>query len=102
MKISKSQIIAVLASLALVAWFVFHNSSDDNQTDNAAAQKQTTTEKPLPSVVVLNRTAQPREQVLELFGQSEANRQVSVKANTASVVVQTPLSEGQIVRKGRC
>jgi len=101
MKISRSQIIAIIASLALIAWFAFHNMSDESESNTASTPRTTPTEKILPSVVVLSRTAQPREQVLELFGQSEANRQVTVKANTSSVVVQTPLTEGQAVRKGQ-
>ena len=101
MKISVSQIIAIIASLALIAWFVFHNSGSSSEPADTPAKSSESSEKPLPSVVVLNRTAEPRKQVLELFGQSEANRQVVVKANIPSVVTQTPLTEGQIVRKGQ-
>ncbi len=101
MKINRSLIIAVMASLALIAWFFYHNVIAEPEPTAAPRQDSAAAEKALPSVVIVNRRAELREQVFELFGQSEANRQVSVKANTASVIVSTPLKEGQIVNKGQ-
>lgn len=99
MKITRSQIIAILASLALVVWFIFRGvaanpkgGTSEPQTEEKAAQ--------LPSVLIIHSVAEPRQQVLDLFGQTEANRQVSVKANTSSVVILAPLKEGQIVNTG--
>ena len=101
MKLTRSQIFAIIASLALVFWFVIRNLDSTNSTDSSQQQAEKDTANfPTPTVLVIERSAAPHQQVLELFGQSEANRQVSVKANTASVVVKTPLKEGQIVNEG--
>ena len=101
MKITRSQIIALIASLALVLWFVLRNASGESSaTTGTPIQAAPQSAEQSPTVLIIHRTAEPRQQVIELFGQSEANRQVSVKANTASVVVKTPLKEGQIVNKG--
>lgn len=105
MKITRSQIMAILACLVLIFWFVLRNIMADTNLDGIGSQssqanKNDANKNQRPSVVIVERTAEPHQQVLELFGQSEANRQVSVKANTASVVVKTPLREGQIVNEG--
>ena len=101
MKPTRSQILAIIASLDLVLWFVIRNIEPADSAATAPPQTaKDTKESPAPSVLVIERTASAHQQVLELFGQSEANRQVSVKANTASVVIKTPLKEGQIVSEG--
>ena len=99
MKITRSHIIAVVASLGLLLWFFIRGATAEPKAPPAPLQKADQTQN-LPTVLIVTRTAEPRQQVLDLFGQSEANRQVSVKANTASVVISTPLKEGQIVNKG--
>jgi len=101
MKITKSQIIALLACILLVAWFLFHNMTAKSQPDQSPSSNASTAEDSLPTVVAARLNSEPREQVFKFFGQSEANRQVTVRASTASVVVSTPLTEGQIVRKGQ-
>ncbi|MEP6342915.1 MAG: efflux RND transporter periplasmic adaptor subunit [Maricaulaceae bacterium] len=98
MKITRSQIIALAASILLVLWFVFNNISDGPIASTVSSPKPSK-DAALPTVLVAQRTASQRQPVLELFGQTEANRQVRVKANTASVVTHTPLREGQIVNK---
>ena len=100
MKITRSQIIALAACVLLVLWFVAHSVIDKSKTTTTSPSSSTrSNDVALPTVLVVHRTASPRKPVLELFGQTEANRQVSVKANTASVVTKTPLREGQIVNK---
>jgi len=100
MKITRSQIIALIASLALILWFVLRNTSDAASSAGVTQKAEPASKDTAPTVLIVHRRASPRQQVLDLFGQSEANRQVSVKANTASVVIKTPLTEGQIVNKG--
>jgi len=103
MKLTRSQILAIIASLVLILWFVIRNhepADNAGESANTPAAAQDVKTPPAPTVLIIERTASPHQQVLELFGQSEANRQVSVKANTASVVIKTPLKEGQIVNKG--
>ena len=98
MKIERSQIIALAACVLLVLWFVFNQTRTNTNSATAPTSAQSN-ESALPTVLVIERTASLRKPVIELFGQTEANRQVSVKANTASVVTKTPLREGQIVNK---
>jgi len=103
MKLTRSQILAIIASLVLILWFVIRNhepADNAGESANTPAAAQDVKTPPAPTVLIIERTASPHQQVLELFGQSEANRQVSVKANTASVVIKTPLKEGQIVNEG--
>ena len=98
MKIARSQIIALAACVLLILWFAFNQAKIETNPAKTPTSSQST-EAALPSVLVMESTASLRKPVIELFGQTEANRQVSVKANTASVVTETPLREGQIVNK---
>ena len=99
MKITRSQIIAIVASFALILWFILRGVLAEPKAGTAPPKTvEKTPER--PSVLIIQSIAEPRQQVLDLFGQTEANRQVYVKANTSSVVISTPLKEGQIVNKG--
>lgn len=100
MKINRSHIIALIACIFIVLWFVIRGATAEPSIDDPAASPKSEEKAELPTVLIIRRTAEPRQNVLDLFGQSEANRQVSVKANTSSVVIETPLKEGQIVNKG--
>ena len=98
MKITRSQIIALAACLLLVLWFAFNQARTETNPTTSPTSTQSS-QASLPTVLVAERTATLRQPVIELFGHTEANRQVTVKANTASVVTKTPLREGQIVNK---
>lgn len=99
MKINRSHIIALAICVILVLWFAFNSLTTDSNSSSTPSTLTASDDTALPSVLVAERTAALRKPVLELFGQTEANRQVQVKANTASVVIETPLREGQIVNK---
>lgn len=99
MKINRSHIIALAICVILVLWFAFNSLTTDSNSSSTPSTLTTSDDTALPSVLVAERIAALRKPVLELFGQTEANRQVQVKANTASVVIETPLREGQIVNK---
>jgi len=74
MKITKSQIIALLACILLFAWFLFHNMNAKSQPDQSQSSNTRVTEESLPSVVVVTRKAKPREQVFKFFGQAKAKQ----------------------------
>jgi len=53
-----------------------------------------------PSVQVSRVSAQIHDNILELYGQSAASREVDVKAETAGLIVATPIAEGRIIGNG--
>lgn len=101
MKINSSYIVAGVLILVIIVWFIFHNvqtESDDMPTPQSrtSAQKNAA----LPSVVVRRIFAEDHESQLLLYGRTEAAREVSIKAQTAGVIIETPAREGRIVQKG--
>ncbi len=98
MKINTSYVIAGLAVVIIGLWFLSHSGKDSTQAPSANTQ---TTPKALPKVVYRSVTAQPRETRYRLYGRTEANREVSVKAETAGLVVSTPAREGQYINTGQ-
>ena len=100
MKINASYIIAGLLIVLIGLWFLLNKggrSSDANQTNPAVQAEKV--DKP-PQVIVQRITAQNHPNVLELYGRSEPNRNVAIKAETAGIVVATPVREGKIISKG--
>jgi len=51
-------------------------------------------------VVTQRISAQIHPNVFELYGRTEANREVATKAETAGLVISTPVSEGRFVKRG--
>ncbi len=102
MKINTSYVIAGLAVVIIGLWFLSHSGEDARNKDNAPAPASAQTpQKALPKVVYRTITAQPRETRYRLYGRTEANREVSVKAETAGLVVSTPAREGQYINTGQ-
>lgn len=98
MKINKSYLIAGLALLAIVVWFLIHSFKPekfDNQQP-AAAVKETV----LPSVVYRDAVAVIHPRTFALYGRTEASREVNVKAQTVGQIVSTPATEGARVNAG--
>jgi len=98
MKINKSYLFAAGAFLAIALWFWYNSGREDN----TPAATPTTTEQPasLPTVVVESREAEEHQNSFSLFGRTEANRTVDVKAETAGLVVSTNVAEGKRVKRG--
>jgi len=98
MKINKSYLFAAGAVLAIALWF-WYNSGRNNdsaaQTKPAAEQSAA-----LPTVVVESREAEDHQNAFKLYGRTEANREVAVKAETAGLVIATPVSEGRRIKRG--
>ena len=98
MKINKSYLFAVGAFLAIALWFWYNsNRKDDNPEPVKTSIEQTTT---IPTVVVEYRDAEDHQNSFNLYGRTEANREVEVKAETAGLVISTPISEGRRIKRG--
>ena len=99
MKISKSYVFAAAAFIAIALWF-WYNSTHEDKPQAAPSISAAAEAAPLPTVVVERREAEEHQNSFELFGRTEANRTVDVKAETAGLVVSTPLTEGRRVKRG--
>jgi len=82
MKFNASYLISGLAIVLIGLWFLANNSAEEQ-------------------VVYRSVTVQPHENQYRLYGRTEANREVNVKAETAGLVVRTPAREGQRVTTGQ-
>lgn len=89
--------------MLLCIWFAVNNIGNDTQvTGKTQAQTRAEIEanSQTPSVQVRQLSAQIHDNILELYGQSAASREVDVKAETAGLIVATPIAEGRIVQAG--
>jgi len=98
MKMKTSYLVALLLMALIVLWFVLGSKKSDNP-EPAASSKAETVET-LPSVVIKRLSSESHESYMELYGRTEADREVSVKAETAGLVVKTPLREGKYIKQG--
>ena len=97
MKINSSYLISGLAVILIAIWF-FANSGGSNSETPQSAPAAVDAE--LPTVVIRSVTAVSHPRTLEIYGRTEPNRSVAVKAETAGLVVSTPISEGRIIGSG--
>lgn len=99
MNINKSYLFAAGAVLAIALWFWYNSGRDDAAaapvTPSAAQQAA-----PIPTVVIESRDAENHQNSFKLFGRTEANREVAVKAETAGLVISTPVTEGRRIKRG--
>lgn len=98
MKINKSYLIAALALLAIVIWFVLNSGQEDTPSTQPESPAQA--EQAPPSVVAQRSNAQLHKKTLSLYGRSEAAREVQIKAQTAGLIVSAPAKEGRRINKG--
>lgn len=95
--INKSYLIAGLAVVIIALWFIVHAVNDGAKPAPAPLGH---IEAPLPTVVTRTITAELHPNVYRLFGRTEANREVQLKAETAGLVIATPITEGTRVTRG--
>jgi multidrug efflux system membrane fusion protein len=101
MKLNKSFLIAGIAFLAIIIWFFINNINEGPPAEGKTqAETQAENLKKTHTVQVRAIAARPHENMLELYGQTESNREVVVKAQTAGQVVSTPTSEGASIAQG--
>jgi len=96
MKIKTSYLVAALLMSLIVLWFVIGSKKTDEPNSGAKAKVEAV----MPSVVIKRLSAETHESYMELYGRSEADREVSVKAETAGLVVKTPVQEGTLIKRG--
>jgi multidrug efflux system membrane fusion protein len=101
MKMNKSFLIAFIAFAAIAIWFLVNNWNEGPPAEGKTqAEFQAENLQKMPTVQVKSVSAQAHENVLLLYGQTEASREVTVRAETAGSVVSAPAAEGRVVRKG--
>lgn len=97
MKINRSVYIALAAMLIIAIWFFVNAGKPDEpalETPQAQAEDEVIT------VVTEPRNASDHQVIYQLYGRTEANREVAMKAETAGLIVSTPLKEGQRIKRG--
>jgi multidrug efflux system membrane fusion protein len=102
MKLNTSYIIAAVLVLLGAMWFAFKNAGDEpaKPVSTPAIAKEEA-RKAMPSVLVRRVIASEHPNVLELYGQSSANREVALKAETMGLVAQILVKEGDFVKTGQ-
>ncbi|MCF6275454.1 MAG: hypothetical protein L3J05_06795 [Robiginitomaculum sp.] len=98
MKFKTSYLVAALLLALIVLWFVI--GSKKSEKDKSTPKPTAKVEETMPSVVIKRLSAELHERYMELYGRTEADREVSVKAETAGLVVKTPVREGKFIRRG--
>jgi membrane fusion protein, multidrug efflux system len=96
--VKRSYLIAGAIAAAVVAWLgtgLFFEDERDGSTPTAAP-----TEPTMPAVQVADLMAEVHERRLALFGRTEANRKVQVRAETGGQVIEKIAEKGQAVRAG--
>jgi len=102
MKLNTSYIIAAVLVLLGAMWFAFKNAGDEPAKPiSTPATAKEEARKTLPSVQVRRVIASEHANVLELYGQSSANREVALKAETMGLVSEVLVTEGARVQTGQ-
>lgn len=97
MKINRSYILVFALLAAITLWFVSGSKNKPAPTiDNSARTEQNA----IPKVVTNTIYPQEHEKFLKLYGRTESDKEVKVKAQTAGLVVRTPVQEGRFVKRG--
>jgi multidrug efflux system membrane fusion protein len=98
MKLSRSYITAFASITLIIGWFLL-NSLKSQKVESQPSETISTEQ--VPTVLVKNSYASDHEVNYKIFGRTEANRVVTLKAETSGLVVLTPTREGQILGKGQ-
>jgi multidrug efflux system membrane fusion protein len=100
MKIKPAYLISLGLAVFIALWFIYGSIIRDNVAPESNAATQNSAEPALPSVVIERINAETHISFLNLHGSTEAVREVAVKAETAGLVVRTPVAEGRYVKRG--
>jgi len=83
-------------------WFAVNNSGEAEPLPVATpATAKESARRAMPTVQVQRITAREHPNVLELYGQTRANREVALKAQTMGLVAEVLVKEGNRVRQGQ-
>ena len=101
MKLNKSYLIAISLLTIIAIWFLVNNiGKGEAPVGQSQADIQAERLEKIPTVQIRSITAEEHENVLSLYGQTEAAREVMIKAQTAGPIAQTPIAEGRRVNRG--
>jgi multidrug efflux system membrane fusion protein len=100
MKIKRAYLISIGLAILILLWFVYGTKIRNNTAETGSTPAVSSFEDERPSVVAKRITTEEHTSYMNLHGRTEAVREVSVKAETAGLVVKTPIKEGQYVRTG--
>lgn len=100
--IKTSYLIACGIAIAVTAWLISGQLTSDKPVAPAAATSEVAqpAAQPLARVRVRRQTAEPRIVEIVLRGQTVANRQVELRAETRGKVIAVPAEKGSLVRTG--
>lgn len=102
MKINFSYLLAAGLLLLGAIWFTVNNLGEEEALPvSTPATVKEAARKAIPTVSVRRVTASEHPNVLELFGQTRAAREVDVAAETAGLVAAVNVEEGARVKKGQ-
>ena len=102
MKLNTSYIIAAVLVILGAVWFAVNNAGEPAPKPvSTPATAKDAAQKSMPSVLVRRVRASDHPNVIELYGQSSANREVALKAETMGLVSEIFVREGDYVKKGQ-
>ena len=102
MKLNTSYIIAGCLVIVGAAWFGFNSLGEEEPLPiSTPATASAEARQTAPSVQVRRIQASLHPDVLDLYGQSHANREVALKAETQGLVSEIFVTEGARVKKGQ-
>lgn len=96
----RSYLAALAIIVAVSAWLLTGLLSSDESTATHRSPASTSANLGVPTVQVRDSVAQPHVRRLSLFGRTEADRTVKIKAETAGRVVGKPVDKGRTVEAG--
>ncbi|MBC6403216.1 MAG: efflux RND transporter periplasmic adaptor subunit [Hyphomonadaceae bacterium] len=100
MKPSRSHIFVIFFILATITWFWVNSGKKEEDTNFASQHASVKVRNKIPEVVISERVAELHDVILRLYGRTEPMREVTLKAETAGLVVSTPVMEGRPVKRG--
>lgn len=101
MKINRSVVTALVAILMIGLWFLVNSGKHDDDASKPKVPGPFEAQQGNVITVIAERRIASKHQIkYKLYGRTEANREVSVKAETPGIVVSTPVAEGRFVKKG--
>ena len=102
MKLNTSYIMAAILVCVGAAWFALNNSGEEVEKPvSTPAIAKEDARQSMPSVKVRRVQASEHPNVMELYGQSSANREVSLKAETSGLVSEALVKEGARIKEGQ-
>lgn len=102
MKINTSYLVAGSLLILGGLWFVVNNMGEEAALPiSTPATVKAEAQQDMPTVQVRRITASEHPNIIELYGQSSANREVALKAETMGLVAQVFVKEGDRVKEGQ-